>query len=207
MFKKYVSIGKNCKVHKSAIIGYAPVRGIKKRDLVIGSNLLAMSGAVIYLGSNIGDNAVIAHNAIIREENGIGNNFCLWTNSIIDYGCKIGNDVKIHSNVYIAQFTEIEDGVFIAPGVTIANDMHPKCKFSAKCMRGPIIKEKAIIGVGCVINPFVVIGKRALIGSGSVVTKDIPDGKVAYGNPAKVTGDISDIKCRKGLTDFPYRIK
>lgn len=203
--KKYIHIGKGAKIHKGAIIGYKNLRGAGKPDLAIGKKFLALPGAVIYAGTSIGDGAIVCHNSIIREENRIGDNLCLWNNSIVDYGCKIGNNVKIHCNVYVAQFTEIEDDVFIGPGTTIANDLHPKCKFSKKCMKGPRIKKGAVIGANVTINPFVVIGKNAVVGAGSVVTKDVPPGKVVYGNPARVSGDVSDIKCSKGFTDFPYR--
>ena len=203
--KRHIHIGKMAKINKWVVVGCKPVRTIKKIDLFIGKYFLAMEGAIIYAGSTIGDEAIIGHNSIIREGNIIGNNFHLWNNSIIDYGCTICNNVKIHCNVYVAQFTVIEDDVFIAPGVVIANDIHPKCKFSKKCMSGPRIKKGAVIGVNVTINPFVVIGEKAVIGAGSVVTKDIPDKKVAYGNPARVVADITDIKCRKGFTNFPYR--
>jgi len=203
--KKYIHIGKNSKVEDGAIVGYKPVRNIENLDLNIGQNSFIMTTAIIYGGVNIGDSATIAHNSIIREENNIGNNFCLWVNSIVDYGCNIGNNVKIHSNVYIAQFTTIEDDVFVAPGVTVANDLHPKCKLSKECMKGPHVKSKAVIGANVTINPFIEIGEGAIVGSGSVVTKNIPAHKVACGNPAKVVTDVSDLKCKTGLTDFPYR--
>lgn len=205
MNKKHIRIGRNAKVDKGAIVGYKPLRKLKNIELRIGEKFLAMAGSIIYAGVTIGDGAMIGHNSVVREENTIGDNFCLWANSVVDYGCSIGNNVKIHSNVYVAQFTEIQDDVFIAPGAIIANDMHPKCRFSKKCMKGPYIKRGAIIGANATINPFVVIGKRAIIGAGSVVTKDIPDGKVAYGNPARVISDISKLKCHRGFTDFPYR--
>jgi len=205
--KKYIHIGKGAKIHKGAIIGYKTLRKVKSLDLKIGQNLVVMAGAVIYAGTSIRDGAVISHNSIVREENRIGDNFCLWNNSIVDYGCKIGDKVKIHCNVYVAQYTKIEDDVFIGPGTTIANDLHPKCKYSRRCMRGPHIKRGAIIGAGATINPFVLIGERAFIGAGSVVTKDIPSGKVVCGNPAKIICSIKDLKCRTGLTDFPYMSK
>jgi len=205
-YKKNVYLKEGLEKHKTSIIGHFSLRkDLKQRVLYIGKNARLMSNAIIYEGSKIGDNLVMGHNAIIREENIIGNEFNLWSNSIIDYGCRIGRGVKIHCNVYVAQYTQIEDNVFIGPGAIIINDIHPGCKFSKECMRGPLIKSNVNIGANVVINPFVVIGKNSLIGSGSVVTNDIPDNCVAYGSPAKVRKKISDLKCTQGITDFPYK--
>lgn len=202
-----VVLGNNSNIDKSAILGYKPNRKIKSDKLIIGKGARVRSGTVIYLGSIIGNNLETGHNAVIREENSIGNNFNIWNNSTLDYGCKIGNNVKIHCNCYIAQFTYIEDDCFLGPGVIIANDIHPGCEFFKKCMHGPTIKKGAQIGVASVILPFVIIGEKALIGAGSIVTKDIPAESVAYGNPAKVIGSIYDLKCIKKITDRPYKKK
>ena len=124
------------------------------------------------------------HNVIIREEVRIGDDVSVWSNSVIDYGCTIGDRVKIHTNCYVAQYTELEDDVFLAPGVTIANDLYPGNVVSGESMAGPIIQAGAQIGVNVTILPYVRIGRGAIIGAGSVVTKDVPDRMIAYGNPA-----------------------
>ncbi len=190
-----VSCGRDCRIDEGAYVGMEPLRSISGRPSVIGDNAVCLRGSIIYLGSAIGRNLVIAHNAIIREESTIGDNFNLWSNSVIDYGCTIGNNVKIHCNVYVAQFTVIEDDCFLAPGVVIANDKHPGCRDSRKCLKGPTIKRGAQIGCNVTINPGVVIGAGAMIGSGSVVVEDVPAGKVVCGNPAKVIKQVSKIKC------------
>jgi len=200
---KPIQIGEGAIVDDGVIIGYPASRG-DGRFLVIGSCARIRSGTVIYDGSSIGCNLETGHNVIIREENKIGDNVCIWANSIIDYGCKIGNNVKIHSNVYIPQFTTIEDQVFIGPGVSMANDLHPGCPKALECMTGPIIKKGSQIGINSCILPRVVIGEYAIIGSGSVVTTDIPPGTVAYGNPARVCNQIENMKCINGLIDKPY---
>ena len=56
------------------------------------------------------------HHVVVREECEIGDDVSIWSNTVIDYGCRIGDRVKIHSNCYVAQFTEIEDDAFLAPG-------------------------------------------------------------------------------------------
>jgi acetyltransferase-like isoleucine patch superfamily enzyme len=198
-----VRLGHGAAVDDGVILGYVPNRGVE-HVLTIGPRAHIRSGTIIYGGSRIGCNLETGHNVVIREENDIGDNLRIWNNSVIDYGCRIGNSVKIHNKVYIAQFTLIEDEAFLAPGVTLANDIHPGCPDAQECMRGPSINKGAQIGINCTILPRVVIGEYSLIGAGSVVTRDIPAGVVAYGNPAQVICDIENLKCTTGLRDRPY---
>ena len=83
-----------------------------------------------------------------------------------------------------APYTELDDGAFLTPGVTIANDLYPGDPTSAAMMAGPHIGRGAQIGANVTLLPYVRIGEGSLIGAGSVVTRDIPAGVVAYGNPA-----------------------
>ncbi|HDH53237.1 MAG TPA: N-acetyltransferase [Nitrospirae bacterium] len=202
-----IIIGKNRQVDERAIIGYSPLRDDIDQSIRIGNNLIVLAGAIIYKGTRIGDNAIIGHNVVVREENIIGDNFKIWSNSVIDYGCNIGNNVKIHSNCYIAQFTSIEDNVFLAPGTTIGNDPHPGCDFSIECIKkaNVFIKKGAQIGLNVTILPNVVIGERALVGAGAVVVDNVPAETVVTGNPARVSKSRYDLKCETGLTDNPYR--
>ncbi|MGH1487847.1 MAG: acyltransferase [Acidimicrobiales bacterium] len=163
------------------------------RQLVIGAGAAIRSGSVVYAGTSIGADFTTGHNVIVREECSIGDDVSIWSNTIIDYGCTIGNRVKIHSNCYVAQFTIIEDGAFLAPGVSIANDLYPGDDQSAEKMAGPIIGAGAQIGVNSTLLPYVRIGAGAIIGSGSVVSRDIPDGMVAFGNPARVHRPVSEL--------------
>jgi acetyltransferase-like isoleucine patch superfamily enzyme len=199
-----VIIGKNCKIDPSAIIGALSPGQNKNDKTIIGDNAIIRSGTVIYAGTKIGKNLQTGHNVTIREKNIIENNFSIWTGSVIDYGCKIGNNVKIHCNCYVAQFTTIENGVFLAPGVVTTNDPHPGCKFAKQCMCGPVLKKNAQIGANSTIVPFVTVGESALIGAGSIVTKNIPHDVIAYGNPARIHGKISSLKCLFDYTDKPY---
>ena len=200
-----VHLGEGAVIDEGAILGYlSPRRGVSD-VLTIGDGARVRSGCVIYAGSRIGAHLETGHNTIIREENEIGERFSIWNNSVIDYGCRIGDRVKIHCNIYIAQFTVIEDDVFLAPGVTIANDYHPGCPDSRDCMRGPTLKKGCHIGVNVTILPYVTIGEGTLIGSGSVVTKDLPPGVVAYGNPARAHATLAEMRCKTGRREAPYR--
>jgi acetyltransferase-like isoleucine patch superfamily enzyme len=202
--KPVVRLGKGCVVDVGVLLGYPPARGAKIEEVTIGDGARIRSGTVIYGGVRAGKGLQTGHNVVIREENEIGDGFSIWNNSVIDYGCKIGNGVKIHCNCYIAQFTIIEDNAFLAPGVIVTNDIHPGCKYSLECMRGPRIGKRAQIGANVTIIPFLEIGDHCLVGGGSVVTKDLPSYSLAYGNPAKVVGDVREMSCTTGRTDKPY---
>jgi acetyltransferase-like isoleucine patch superfamily enzyme len=200
-----VKLGRGALIDPGAILGYlSPRRGVSE-ELVVGEGARVRSGSVIYAGSTIGAGLETGHNVVIREENRIGEHFSIWNNSVVDYGCTIGERVKIHCNIYVAQFTVLEDDVFLAPGVTIANDYHPGCPDSRDCMRGPVLRKGCRIGVNVTILPYVEIGAGALVGSGSVVTGNLPPGVVAYGNPARLRGRIEELECKTGRREAPYR--
>ena len=200
-------VGEGARIDPLAVVGEVPARQIGSLELVLGAGAVLRSGTVIYAGSRIGERFMTGHNVVIREENVIGDDVAVWSNSVVDYGCEIGHGVKIHTGVYVSQFTRLRDGVFLAPGVMIANDPHPGCPHSRECMRGPTIEKNAQIGVNVTILPFVTIGEGALIGSGSVVTRDIPPRMVAYGNPARVVSPVEDLECivTPKLIDHPYK--
>jgi acetyltransferase-like isoleucine patch superfamily enzyme len=196
-----ITLGDHHHIDQNVILGYLTGRLIADTSLIIGADAHIRSGTVIYAGSRIGAGLQTGHNVVIREENLIGDDLNIWNNATIDYGCTIGNNVKIHCNVYVAQNTTLEDDVFLAPGVMIANDPHPLC---GMCMRGPTIKRGARIGVNVTLLPYVTIGEGALIGAGSVVTKDIPAFTVAYGHPAQSLKSIHDLQCPFNLVERPY---
>lgn len=182
------------------LLGYPSERSSSRR-LVIGRGAHLRSGTVLYLGSTIGEDLRTGHHVVIREECVIGDRLQVWTGSVIDYGCRIGDDVKIHANCYIAQYTEIADGAFLAPGVTVANDLYPGRPGSREVMSGPYIGAGARIGVNVTLLPFVRIGEGALIGAGSVVTRDVPPHTVAYGNPAVVQHRVEELEAIAGRVE------
>jgi acetyltransferase-like isoleucine patch superfamily enzyme len=192
------AVGPEMEMDDDVVVGYPAARGTAA-PVVIGRGARLRRGTVLYQGSRIGARLATGHGVTIREECTLGDDVSVWTNSVIDYGCRIGDRVKIHSNCYVAQFTVIEDDVFLAPGVVIANDLYPGYTSSADAMAGPYIEARAQIGVNTTVLPYVRLGADAIIGAGSVVTKDIPPRAIAYGNPAVVArgrddlGDVDDL--------------
>ncbi len=188
-----IQVGKDAFVDEDVILGYPSGRLKQAGDLVIGDFAKIRSGSVIYQGVKIGDHFETGHHVVIREDSKIGDSVSIWTHTIIDYSCVLGNRVKIHSNGYVAQYTVIEDDVFIAPGVIFANDKYPVSDH----LEGPHVKRGARIGVNVTILPGVVIGEEALVGAGSVVTKDVPDRSVVAGNPARIMGAVDQLNAKR----------
>jgi acetyltransferase-like isoleucine patch superfamily enzyme len=156
------------------------------------------STAEVSSKAKIGENSKIWHHAQIRENAIIGENCIIGKGVYIDKNVKIGNNCKIQNYSCIYHGVILEDGVFIGPGVKILNDKFPraispdgKLKNDSGWTEGKIlIKKGASIGAGVIILPDVTVGEFALVGAGSVVTKNIPPYSLAYGNPAKIVGEV-----------------
>ena len=202
-------VGPGLEMDDDVAIGY-PADRVAEQWISVGADARLRSGTVLYAGTSIGDRLQTGHHVIVREECVIGDDVAIWSNTVVDYGCRIGDNVKIHSNCYVAQFTELCENAFLAPGVTVANDLYPGQADSADAMSGPWIGPGAQIGVNVTLLPYVRIGAGCLVGAGSVVTRDLPEGTVAYGNPAVVRGyvaDLRDVNARVEQTDSASRFR
>jgi len=192
-----VRMGENNIIGEFVILGETP-SGKEKRELILGNNAVVRGHSTIYGGNNIGDNFQTGHYVFIRENNKIGDNVSIGSYSEIAFDVKIGNDVKVHSDCHIYEETVIEDGARLNPGVFVLNTKYPYRPGKEPEIESVIIKEKAKIGACSIIMPGVTIGKEALIGAGSLVTKDVPDYAIAFGRPAQVKGDVRELKDKEG---------
>lgn len=186
-----VELGAAGTIDPGVIVGYEPGRPVDRR-LVIGDEHVLRSGTVIYLGSRLGHRFQSGHHVVVREQVEIGDDVSIWTGSVVDYGARIGDGAKIHTGCYVAQHSEIGAGAFLAPGVAFANDLYPGDPDSAELMRGPVIGAGAQLGVNVTVLPYVHIGEGTIVGAGSVVTRDLPAGVIAVGNPARPRGEVED---------------
>jgi UDP-2-acetamido-3-amino-2,3-dideoxy-glucuronate N-acetyltransferase len=114
----------------------------------------------------------------------LGENCNICSMCFIENDVKIGNNVTVKNGVYLWDGITIEDNVQIGPNVTFTNDKYPRAKQVFELQR-TTIKNGASIGAASVILGGVTIGENALIGAGSVITKDIPAHELWFGNPAK----------------------
>lgn len=190
-----VEIGKNVEIEEFCIIGKPP-RGKKNGELktIIGDNAVIRSGTVIYAGNTIGKNFNTGHNVVIREENKIGDNVSIGTLSCIEHHIVIEDGVRIHSQVFIPEYTIIKKNAWIGPNVVVTNAKYPLSKNVKNNLIGALIEENAKIGANVTTLPGVKIGKNALVGSGSLVNKDVKEKEVVVGNPIKKIKEIKDIK-------------
>jgi UDP-2-acetamido-3-amino-2,3-dideoxy-glucuronate N-acetyltransferase len=146
--------------------------------------------------ASVGEGTSIWHLCQIRPEAVIGQNCNLGRGVYVDSGVHIGNNVKIQNYVSVYHGVTVEDGVFIGPHVCFTNDLQPRAvnpDGSLKSADDWTVSETrvsfgAALGANSTIRCGVTIGRWAMVGSGSVVTRDIPDYGLAYGNPARLHG-------------------
>jgi len=128
----------------------------------------------------------------------IGDETKIGTFVEIQRGVKIGRRVKVSSHTFICEGVEVEDHVFIGHGVTFINDRYPRAVSPAGELQTDrdwkvvptIVRRGASIGSGSTILCGIEIGQDAIVGAGSVVTRDVPAGTIVVGNPARVLRKI-----------------
>ncbi len=196
---KNVKLGKNVAIGEYVIIGVPP-RGKKEGELktIIGDNALIRSHTVIYAGNIIGNNFQTGHHVNIREENMIGDNVSIGTKTVIEFKTRIEDNVRIHSQAFIPEYCVLKEGCWIGPNVVLTNANYPKSLKSKEFLEGVVVGKNAKIGANSTMLPGVKIGDNSLVGAGSVVTRDVHDDKVVVGNPAKVIGNVKDLKYPNG---------
>lgn len=139
--------------------------------------------------SNIPESTRIWQYVVILEKAVIGENCNICSQCFIENNVKIGNNVTVKNGVYLWDGITIEDNVQIGPNVTFTNDKYPRAKQPFEIQR-TTVKKGASIGAASTILGGVTIGEQAMIGAGSVVTKDIPANELWVGNPAKFVRKI-----------------
>ena len=160
--------------------------------------------AIVEPRVELGEGTAVWDNVHIRHDARIGVDCIVGEKSYIAYGVRIGDRVKINAFVYVCTAVTIEDGVMISAGTIFTNDRFPRATTpDLRALRSSdpdehtlptLVREGATIGAGCVIGNDLVIGRFAMIGMGSVVTRSVPDFHLALGHPAASVGCV----CRCG---------
>jgi len=142
---------------------------------------------------HIGEGTKIWHFSHIMTKSVIGNNCNIGQNVVISPKVKLGNNVKVQNNVSIYTGVECEDNVFLGPSMVFTNVINPRSSIVRKNeFKKTIVREGASIGANATIICGVKIGKFSFIGAGSVVTKDVKDYELVFGNPSIHKGWISE---------------
>lgn len=202
-----VQIGDDSFIGPKAVIGeplqaFYEEEGYKNPVTVIGKNTIVRAGTIIYADSHLGDFLQTGHYAVIREKTKMGMHCSVGTFCQIDGYISIGDFCRFHYNSHLSQKSRIGSYVWFYHYAVTSNDPHPPCGL---CMEGPTINDFAVIATHAVLLPKVHIGKNSLVGANSVVSKDVPDNMIAAGNPARIIGPVTSIRCESGkLGKRPY---
>ena len=136
---------------------------------------------------DIGKDTRIWANAHVMKNVTIGERCNIGEGSFVESGVVIGNDVVVKNNISIWHGVTIEDGAFLGPNVVFTNELEPRSTFP-KELATTLVKRGASLGANVTVVANRVLGEYVMIGAGSVVTKDIPPFRLAYGNPARIHG-------------------
>jgi len=142
--------------------------------------------------ANIGEGTKIWNLAQVREECKIGENCIISKNVYIDTKVVLGNRVKVQNNVNVYHGVTVEDDVFLGPAMTFTNDLYPRAFNDNWKITNTLVKKGASIGANATVVCGVTIGEYATVGSGSVVTKDVPSHALVVGNPARQIGWVCE---------------
>lgn len=197
-----VQLGDDCVVESHCELGHPTARaGV--RPLVLGDGAHIRSYSLFYQGSSFGAGLVTGHRVTVREGTEAGERLQLGTLCDLQGTCTIGDDVRLHSNVHIGQCSRIGSYVWIFPYVVLTNDPHPP----SDVLQGVTVEDFAAIATMSIVLPGVRIGRGALVGAHSSVSRDVPADMVVAGAPAKPICPTQDIRLKdgSGRPAYPWR--
>jgi acetyltransferase-like isoleucine patch superfamily enzyme len=191
------TLGAGVRVHDGAVLGKPLSLGSRSTasregppPVVIGDGATIGSGAVLVAGAAVGDGALVGDQAHVRERAAIGRLSVLGRGASMENDAIVGAGVRIQSGCYITAFCEVEDDVFMAPGVQTLNDPTAGRRAPGQKLEGPRIRRGARVGGAAVLLPGVEVGEEAFVGAGAVVTRDVPPRTLVVGIPARPVREL-----------------
>jgi len=161
------------------------------------ANYISHNTSIIDKGALIGLNTKIWHWSHICSGAIIGADCSLGQNVFVANKVSVGNNVKIQNNVSVYPGVTLEDNVFCGPSCVFTNVINPRSSIPRKSeILNTLVREGATIGANSTILCGITIGKHAFIGAGSVVTQDVQNNALVFGNPAKFQGWMCDCGCK-----------
>lgn len=160
--------------------------------------------------SNTSDSSYYVHPSALVETDIIGSGTTIWAfvhllpgvivgrncnicdHCFAESGVNIGHNVTLKCGIYLWHGTTLEDDVFVGPNVVFTNDVHPRSKNTDFKLLPVSVRQGASLGANSTILAGVTVGRYALIGIGAVVTRDVPDYALVYGNPARQRGWVDE---------------
>ena len=154
----------------------------------IGGGSIIRDGVILSTGVRIGRRVLVGHNCVLRRRVSIGDDSVVSHLVSIQHDVTLGSRVRVSSLTHLTGGSLVEDDVEIGAGVATVDDNAMEWP-NTTALRGPVFRQGCRVGSGSTILSGVEIGRNALIGAGSVVTRAIPENVVAFGNPAYIQRD------------------
>ena len=147
--------------------------------------------AYVENGAEIGEGTQIWHFVHVRKGAKIGKNCNIGKDVYIDINVEVGDNCKIQNFATLYQGLKVGNDVLIGPHACFTNDLYPRALiWNEEKLEKTLVKDGASVGANSTIISGITIGKFAMIGAGSVVTKDVPPNALVVGNPAKIIGKV-----------------
>jgi acetyltransferase-like isoleucine patch superfamily enzyme len=156
----------------------------------VGAGSTVRSGAVVYADVRIGANALVGHHTLLRTGVRVGDETLLGHHLVVERKTRIGQHVRCSPGSHLTSSMRVADRVFLGAGIRTVNDQRLTWRDPHRepSLVPPVFCTGAKVGSGTTVLSGVTVGEHGLVGAGSVVTRDVPPGMLAYGNPAQVRG-------------------
>ena len=193
-------VGNDVRIDDHATLGKLPMKAANSATtkdqelppLRVGDLSIVGTSVVLYRGAEIEGKVLMADLATVRENVKIGRGTIVGRGVTVENFCTIGRYCKLESECYLTAYSELEDRVFVAPGVVTSNDNYVgRTAERFKHFKGVTVRKGGRIGAGTVLLPGIVVGEDALVAAGSVVTRDVAPRTIVLGTPARAWREVA----------------